>query len=298
MESKGKFALIDAGGNNNCSRITSYLNTKEVKELEFIIASHMHYDHVSCLTTVMSSFSTKKVIMKKYNGYDNGNNWGYYNNILNTAGSKVEYFSGTSSKSVILGNFNINLFNGEERLSNVKGQYSENSNSIVAVTSITKGNRKMLTYIASDIQDSNVSIESNIANIVTQVYENKVFDIYVASHHGYRSCNKTAAIGSGSGKLQFKNAIVTNTLEWMCGTYCGKANGCPYDNQSVPGIYNIYQNLLRNGGSSQIRFSGANTVVVDYTLNGVNITGGQALNCTTSLCNTPENIYKLIQIHQ
>ena len=294
LESNGKYAMVDAGGNGDCSRITNYLRSQGVPRLEFIIASHMHYDHVSCITDVMSNFSTNKVVMKKYNGYDKGSNWGYYNNIVTASGGKLEYFSGTS-KTMQLGDFELKLFNGEERLSGVQGLYSENSNSIVVATSIKSGSKTMLTYIAGDIQDSNESIESMVAKTVTSAYSNKTFDVYVASHHGYRSCNKTAAIGAGSGKIQFKNAIVTNTFEWMCGTYCGQDNGCPYDNPSATGIYNIYTNLVRNGGSKNIRFSGASTVVVNYTSNGVSLSGGQVLECTSSTCNSAQNTYSLIK---
>ena len=293
LESNGRYGMIDAGG--NCSRITSYLSNVGVHNLDFIIISHMHYDHAQCVTSVMSMFPTSKVIFKKYNGYDKGNNWGYYNPIVTAAGSKAEYFSGSGSKTVTLGNMTLKLFNGQERLAGVQGQYSENANSIVVGVSTKVGSKTMLTYIAGDIQDANTGIEASVASTVTSSYGNKKFDVYVASHHGYRSCNTTAAIGSGSSKVQFKNAIVTNTFEWMCGTYCGKANGCPYDNPKATGVYNIYQNLVRNGGSKQIRFSGASTVVVDYTASGVNITGGQVLNCTSSTCGSAESTYNLIK---
>lgn len=288
LESSGRFGLVDAGG--NCSRITSYLSSVGVSKLDFVIVSHMHYDHAECVPQVLQSFSTDKVIIKKYNGYDKGNNWSYYNSIVSSAGSKIDYFSGSSSKTVSLGNMTLKLFNGQERLSSVKGQYSENSNSIVVGVSSKVGSNTMLTYIAGDIQDSNTGVEGSVASTVASAYSNKKFDVYVASHHGYDNANKDSAVGSGSGKIQFRNAIVTNTFEWMCGTSqdCSKP-------QKLAGIYRIYANLSRNGGNKNIYFSGARSVVVDYTSSGVSISGGQVLACSKSTCGSAASICSTIK---
>ena len=306
LESNGKYALIDAGAyysKENCNaHLFKYLKNMGVTHLEFIIATHMHYDHVSCiggyngdsgyLVDNGAGISVGKVIMKKYNAYDSSHvdqHITLYNNIINKARSSnipIDYFSETNRK-LTLGDFTINLYNGEERLKNAKGRYSENSNSIVTTLAITKNGKTMLTYLAGDIQNADTKVEEIIAKKIVSDNYNQVFDLYVAAHHGYENANTTGAIGSGSDRLQFINTIVTNTLSWLCGSVSSEA--------SAEGIYNIASNLTRNNGSLQIRLSGIKAVVVDYSASGLTISGGEILNCTNGNCSTIKKTYNTIK---
>ena len=55
IESNKRFGLIDASSSEQVSNVMSYLRNNDVKHLDFIIASHHHWDHVSGLPTVINS---------------------------------------------------------------------------------------------------------------------------------------------------------------------------------------------------------------------------------------------------
>lgn len=63
IESDGSYMLIDAGDNHKGSIVVDYLNSLQVKELEYVIGTHPHSDHIGGLDEVINSFSVNKVIM-------------------------------------------------------------------------------------------------------------------------------------------------------------------------------------------------------------------------------------------
>ena len=337
LESNGKYGMIDVGnvsvlkngelktgGLSYCKHyVYDYLESLGVKELEFVIATHLHNDHVYCLSGYTtsstdfgyllnnSSIKVKKVIMKKYNGTKTtSTDYNYYHRILdiaNKGNAQIEYFDGP--KSITLGNFNIDLYNWIDRTGDT--ELNENVNSIVSVLSIKKGDRTSWSYLGADIQnlnDENIFAEDEIASYVACREESGlctykstggqkvVFDLYVAAHHGYNSSNTPNSIGEGDDKIQFKNALIPNSMSWYCGTYCGTENGCPYNSTNAGnGLYNIYRNLVRNNGNKNLYFSGSDTVIVEYNSDGITISGGEVLSCNNDICSSGSNIYNLIK---
>ena len=85
LESNGRFALVDSGeGNNNPRRTTEYKGYEEevltyIKKvaadehskvsLDFILATHYHYDHVGNFHAIMTdkNIEIKKAYLKEYN---------------------------------------------------------------------------------------------------------------------------------------------------------------------------------------------------------------------------------------
>lgn len=55
--------LIDAGNNDDGDDIVKYLNTKKVKELDYIICTHPHADHIGGMDDVVKSVTVDKAIM-------------------------------------------------------------------------------------------------------------------------------------------------------------------------------------------------------------------------------------------
>ena len=62
LESKGEFVLIDAGENAYGTTVADYLNSRGVKTLRYVIATHPHSDHVGGLDTVISRFAAENFI--------------------------------------------------------------------------------------------------------------------------------------------------------------------------------------------------------------------------------------------
>ena len=61
LECDGKFMLIDGGNVEDSSLVVSYLQKQGVQELEAVVCSHAHEDHVGGLPGVLAVFPTKAV---------------------------------------------------------------------------------------------------------------------------------------------------------------------------------------------------------------------------------------------
>ena len=61
LECDGKFMLIDGGNVDDSSLVVSYLQKQGVQELEAVVCSHSHEDHVGGLPGVLAVFPTKAV---------------------------------------------------------------------------------------------------------------------------------------------------------------------------------------------------------------------------------------------
>lgn len=55
--------LIDAGENNKGNVVVDYLKSQNIKELDYVIGTHPHSDHIGGLDTVINSFEVDHVIM-------------------------------------------------------------------------------------------------------------------------------------------------------------------------------------------------------------------------------------------
>ncbi len=62
IESKGRFALIDAGERTESDKVVSYLTSAGVRALDLIISTHPHSDHCGGLADVIRNFDTATLI--------------------------------------------------------------------------------------------------------------------------------------------------------------------------------------------------------------------------------------------
>ena len=63
VQSEGHFMLIDAGENNQADTVIRYLQQAGVTELDYVIGTHPHSDHIGGLDKVIGQFTVKKVIL-------------------------------------------------------------------------------------------------------------------------------------------------------------------------------------------------------------------------------------------
>lgn len=63
IESAGKYMLIDAGENDQGTKVVDYLEDSDVEKLDYIIATHPHSDHIGGLDAVISTYNAGKIIM-------------------------------------------------------------------------------------------------------------------------------------------------------------------------------------------------------------------------------------------
>ncbi len=61
LEYEGHFALIDGGYPEEGPTVVSYLQEQGVEELDLVVATHLHGDHLGGLPTVLSVFPTQRI---------------------------------------------------------------------------------------------------------------------------------------------------------------------------------------------------------------------------------------------
>lgn len=61
----GKTALIDAGEAENVSAVISYLRQRNCDEIDYLICTHPHSDHIGGMSKVLSTFSVGEVYMPR-----------------------------------------------------------------------------------------------------------------------------------------------------------------------------------------------------------------------------------------
>lgn len=79
VEADNSAMLIDAGDTNKRSVITDYLDSQNIKKLDYVIATHPHIDHIGGLDTVLNSYEVENVILP-----DVLHTTKAYENLLNT----------------------------------------------------------------------------------------------------------------------------------------------------------------------------------------------------------------------
>ena len=197
----GSLALVDTGdgaGNKNiCSRVISYLHKyagvsdSETVQLEYLILSHEHRDHVSCLKELLnnSKIKIKNIIAKKqgvkYKGQDV---------MFNTNGG---YFSGYSS-----------VYNFLEKNSSKYGYKLKNSNNFNENEVIKLGNSgkimKIHLFNVSDIY-SNVLDKCMITKNGSKVAKEDIGLKFVKS-----TASKNRALTTDNKYIYLKNANSTS----------------------------------------------------------------------------------------
>ncbi len=221
LESNGIFALIDAGeGDNNPRRKTDYKGYESevveyikkvaadkngVANLEFILGTHYHYDHIGSFDAVINDSNIKinKAYFKDFNPeiakqyeverWKIGQTYSKIIEDLNNLG--VEIINFLPEDEFEFGDFKLQFFNvstSEE----FKGK-GENASSVGV--KVTKGKKN--AFLASDITKS-TGLEDIVAPIVGDV------DLLKIGHHGYFGSSSKEFLGV----LKPEIAIVTNQL--------------------------------------------------------------------------------------
>lgn len=222
LESNGLFALIDAGeGNNNPRRKTFYKgyekevvnyikrvagdNSNKDAYLDFVLATHYHYDHIGGFNAVATDpdITIGKAYFKKFNylipkDYEI-EKWKidetYFEIVSSLEKRNVEIISDLPAEPFEFGDFTVQFFNTvtPDELAG-KG---ENASSVGV--KITKGEK--VAFLAADITKA-CGLEQILGDKIGDV------DVLKIGHHGYYGSSSAEFLE----KLSPEIAIVTNQL--------------------------------------------------------------------------------------
>ena len=204
---QGRYGLIDTSYDSKAPFILKQLKKLGAKELDFMIITHSHLDHMGGYNKIMNKMKVKTLYIK-----DPGNvNSDYvptYIEMINKADEKGTAICDVKEdicKSISFGNININLYNTDfytsKGIDGTDRSRIENANSIAVLATIYS--KKI--YFSADIGDYyDIKSETNTAKQIGDI------DVYKVAHHGYVSYNNNLTALS---YLKPEYNIITNNKE-------------------------------------------------------------------------------------
>ena len=208
IQDQGQFGLIDTSYNTKAKYILKQLKKLGAKELDFIILTHAHLDHIGGYKKIMSNLDVKTLYIKNP-GNVNSDYVSTYLNLIKIAEEKGTTICDVKEplcQEFSLGYINIKLYNTEffnsKGIEGMDRSRAENANSIT--TLLTIHNKKI--YFASDIGDYYDRKRETITS-----KEVGDVDVYKAAHHGYISYNNNLLSLS---ELKPEYNIVTSTRDF------------------------------------------------------------------------------------
>lgn len=200
LESYGKIAMIDSAEDTDFPKDKPHLNLKGYEDIvvkylldnfsdengnvniEFVLGTHCHSDHIGGFDTVINhpNFFVKTAYLKPYNEQNicrfervRWDNTEVYNQMLDAIKkNNVELVDEFDEIKTVLGDFNIEFFNGKNRERKIK--FGENVNSVGTLVTIGKSR----AFLAGDI-NYKAGDEKRIADKIGNV------DLLKVGHHGY-----------------------------------------------------------------------------------------------------------------
>lgn len=176
IQSNGKFGMIDTSCNSG-KEIVELLKKLGVKELEFVMITHKHIDHVGGYNDISNAFKIKTLYIKTAGkGYAQG-----YTSVINKAQKdKTNIQDAGTIDGFTMGSINFKFYNKEFTKYSGSQSKGDNGNSIVALATVNG----VRIYFCGDIGNYfGKTQESDTAKEVGHV------DVYKVAHHGYTTYN-------------------------------------------------------------------------------------------------------------
>ncbi len=190
----GKYALIDASTQDYSDIIVSYLFNEGVEELEFVLFTHPHEDHIGGGDEVLNAFPVKTVYMT-----DKTENTSSYNRLLNAVKSSkkknsTEVIKPEDGDIFELGNIKFQILSDGDK-------YEDLNNSSICLkmelgksTFIFTGDaEKEVEY---DILDKDMSVSA---------------EVYKCGHHGSSTSNSDAFLDAVNPHLAIISCGLDNS---------------------------------------------------------------------------------------
>ena len=194
----GETMLIDAGNAGNGTDIVNFIKGKQYSDINYVVATHPHADHIGGMAEVLSSFEIGKMYMPK-----KAHNTKVYDELLDTIENEnIALYTAKAGVNISTnGRVTIDL------IAPVSDSYS-NLNNYSAVVKITYGDTVFLF-----MGDAENEVEREILNNDVNVDA----DVLKVGHHGSHS----------SSSQSFISAVSPNAAVISAGS--GNQYGHPHD---------------------------------------------------------------------
>lgn len=181
----GHTMLIDAGENGHEQEVSSYLHSKGVGKLDYLVCSHQHTDHMGGLPEILDEFGASTVIMPRPTKAQTPTNRTYtaFLNSVKASGAKTE--AAQPSKSFALGSATV------EVLGPVTDD-AESLNNMSAVLMLTFEGKKFLFT-----GDAEKEEEQEILGTGCELG----CDVLKVGHHGSKTSSSDAFLAAASPEI-------------------------------------------------------------------------------------------------
>ena len=196
----GETMLIDAGERNYDKKVISYIDTLGYKNIDYVVGTHPHTDHIGGLEAVIEKYDIGKIYMPK-----KSSNSKTFINLLNTIKDKGLKINTAKSGVSIIDSDTLDV----DIIAPTKEYNDANNNS--AVVKITYINRCFLFMGDAEIE-SEKSITDNIECDVVKIghhgSDTSSSDAFVKNTHA-----KYAVISVGNGNI-YKHPYESTIKKW------------------------------------------------------------------------------------
>lgn len=188
IESKGEFALVDAGEYKEKDVVVSYLSGVGVTELDYVFSTHPHSDHCGAISEVLRTFSCGTLVYPDVQS--DSNTWEY---VLDAADERgVEFLVPRPGDVFYVGEATITVFSpAPENIYSSLNDYS-------IVCKVEYGNTSVLLT-----GDAEKTVEKELIRSGFDLES----DVYKCGHHG----------SSTSNSKEFFDAVNPSAVIISCG---------------------------------------------------------------------------------
>ena len=158
-----KVLMIDCGTYNQLNRIRQSIHTLEIDEIDYMLITHQHDDHMGSAVDLISNLTVKNFIMPRLAESNNVTSK-TYNVLINTLNSKnINKIPAQDCKSFMLGDALVEILSPVTQ--------SNNLNNMSVVLKITYGNTEFLfqgdaeSKIENDLLRSDFDIDVDVLKV-------------------------------------------------------------------------------------------------------------------------------------
>ncbi|MDO5015161.1 MAG: ComEC/Rec2 family competence protein [Clostridia bacterium] len=166
-----KYMLIDAGDSSAVSKIESHLKAVGCKELDYVIITHPHADHIGGMPQIINDFKVNNVVIPDISSENLPSTKTFINTLKAIKESKAKVFKAQDTDEFDFGNAKVEIFSPKTK--------NDSLNNLSVVMKITYGKNSFL--FTGDMEKD---VESKLLKKFAD--NTKIFksDVLKVAHHG------------------------------------------------------------------------------------------------------------------